>query len=68
MAFKIESDCEFDSDWIPKEKFKEIFTTKAEAVAMAIEAVDDPEIQEVRIIDVETGDVVCRTTELNYEQ
>lgn len=68
MAFKIESDYEFDSDWIPKEKFKEIFKTKAEAVAMAIEAVDDAEFQEVRVIDIETGNVVCRTTELNYEK
>ena len=39
----------------------------AAAVAMAIEGVDDPAIQEVRVVDVATGTVVWRSTEDEYE-
>ncbi|MDA8094033.1 MAG: MerR family DNA-binding transcriptional regulator, partial [Betaproteobacteria bacterium] len=41
--------------------------TEASAVAMAMEGVDDPEEQEVRVICVETGEVVWRSTEAEYE-
>jgi len=37
------------------------------AIATAIEGVDDPKIQDVRIIDVFTGEIVARTSDLDYE-
>ena len=37
------------------------------AVAIAIEGTDDPKEQEVRVICVETGEVVWRSTDEEYE-
>lgn len=49
MIYRIESDYPLTSDWLPATAF--------------IEGVDDPEEQEVRVICVETGEVVWRSTD-----
>ncbi|MDA8094956.1 MAG: hypothetical protein M0T84_13850, partial [Betaproteobacteria bacterium] len=67
MSFKIESEFPLTSDWLPAIAFTRHYDTEASAVAMAMEGVDDPEEQEVRVICVETGEVVWRSTEAEYE-
>lgn len=66
MAFRIESDYKLSSEWLPDAIFNKVFENESEAVAIAIEGVDDPEIQEVRVIDIDTGEIVRRTTDLDY--
>ncbi len=67
MTYRIESNFPLTSDWLPNSAFAEIFKNEATAVATAIEGVDDPEEQEVRVICVETGEIVWRSTEEEYE-
>jgi hypothetical protein len=67
MSYRIESDWPLTSDWLPADAFKQHYATRATAIAVAIEGVDDPEEQEVRVVCVETGEVVWRSTEEEYE-
>jgi hypothetical protein len=66
-GYRIESDLALSSDWLPPDAFSRIYEDCAVAVAMAIEGVDDPAIQEARVVDVATGTVVWRSTEDEYE-
>ena len=52
---------------MPPDAFSRVCEDCAVAVAMAIEGVDDPAIQEVRVVDVAMGTVVWRSTEDEYE-
>ena len=67
QGFKIESDCPLVSDWLPAIVFTHIYPTRSAAIVVAIEGVDDPEDYEVRVVDMETGKVVWRSTEEEYE-
>lgn len=67
MTYRIESEYPLESDWLPKHVFRQVFDSESSAVAIAIEGVDDPEEQEVRVVCVETGEVVWRSTEAQYE-
>jgi hypothetical protein len=73
-GYRIESDLALSSDWLPPDAFSRTYdafsrTYKdcAVAVAMAIEGVNDPAIQEARVVDVAMGTVVWRSTEDEYE-
>ena len=66
-GYRIESDLTLSSDWLPSDAFSRTYTDRAVAVATAIEGVDDPAIQEVRVVDVCTGTVVWRSTDDEYE-
>jgi hypothetical protein len=66
-GYRIESDLALSSDWLPPDAFSRIYEDCAVAVAMAIEGVDDPAIQEARVVDVAMGTVVWRSTEDEYE-
>lgn len=67
MTYRIESDSPLNSDWLPAGAFLQHFGDRSAAVAIAIEGVDDPDEQEVRVVCVETGEVVWRSTEEEYE-
>ena len=64
---RIESDLTLASDWLPSDAFSRTYTDRAAAVATAIEGVDDPAIQEVRVVDAGTGTVVWRSTDDEYD-
>ena len=66
-GYRIESDLALSSDWLPPDAFCRTYKDGAAAVAMAIEGVDDPATEEVRVVDVATGTVVWRSTEDEYE-
>lgn len=66
-GYRIESDLTLSSDWLPSDAFSRTYTDRAAAVATAIEGVDDPAIQEVRVVDAGTGTVVWRSTDDEYE-
>ena len=66
-GYRIESDLALASDWLPSDAFSRTYRDRAAAVATAIEGVDDPAIQEVRVVDVSTGTVVWRSTDEEYE-
>jgi hypothetical protein len=66
-GYRIESDLALSSDWLPPDAFSRTYEDCAVAVAMAIEGVDDPAIQEARVVDVAMGTVVWRSTEDEYE-
>jgi hypothetical protein len=65
-GYRIESELALASDWLPSEAFGRTYRDRAVAVATAIEGVEDPTIQEVRVVDVGTGTVVWRSTD-EYE-
>lgn len=65
--YRIESDRPLSSEWLPADAFSQTYRDRAAAVATAIEGVDDPAKQEVRVVDVDTGAVVWRSTDHQYE-
>lgn len=67
MSYRIESDFQLSSDWLPRNAFEQHYDNESAAIAIAIEGVDDPEEQQVRVIRVETGEVVWRSTDEEYE-
>jgi hypothetical protein len=67
MTYRIESDHPLESDWMPAKAFTQHYEDLSAAVATAIEGVDDPAEQEVRVVCVESGEVVWRSTEEEYE-
>ena len=66
-GFRIESQYKLESDWLPESAFKSMYSDISSAVAIALEGVDDPEEQEVCVIDVATEEVVWRSTDEKYE-
>ncbi len=67
MSYRIESHYLLTSHWLAKGAFTAHFENKATAITTAIEGVDDPQKQEVRGVCVETGAVVWRSTQAEYE-
>ena len=67
MTYKIESDLPLSSDWLPAAAFAHHYECRAMAVATAIEGVDDPAEEEVRVICVETGEIVWCSTNEQFE-
>ena len=66
-TYRIESSYRRTSDWLPAEAFTHIHNDSSLAVATAIEGVDDPAEQEMRVVCVEDGEVVWRSTDHQYE-
>ncbi|OLM09418.1 hypothetical protein Ae706Ps2_6439 [Pseudonocardia sp. Ae706_Ps2] len=66
-GYRIEADVELSSDWLPAAAFTMIYPTVEAAIPVAIEGVDDAEIDEVRIVAVGTGRVAWRSTEEEFE-
>jgi hypothetical protein len=64
---RIESSHNLESDWLPASAFIAVYSDAASAVATAIEGVDDPAGQEGRVVCVERGEIVWRSTEYEYE-
>lgn len=64
---RIQRDLTLASDGLPSDAFSRTSTDRAAAVATAIEGVDDPAIQEVRVVDAGTGTVVWRSTDDEYD-
>ncbi|WP_405065608.1 hypothetical protein OG558_27460 [Kribbella sp. NBC_01510] len=65
--YRIESDVELSSDWLPPEAFSTLYASQPAAVATAIEGVGAPEVDEVRVVDAATGQVVWGSTEHAFE-
>ncbi|WP_226363106.1 hypothetical protein [Pseudonocardia sp. ICBG1142] len=66
-GYRIEADVELSSDWLPASAFTMVYPTMDGAIATAIEGVEDPEVDEVRIVHVATGWVVWRSTDEEFE-
>jgi len=66
-TYKIESDFILQSDFLSQTVFTKHYDNIADAIAIAIEGVDDPEEQEVRIICIQTNEIIWRSTEMEYE-
>ena len=67
MRYRIEADFPLRSDWMPQKAFIQHYDDRSLAIATAIEGVCDPSEEEVRVVCVETGEVVWRSTEEDYE-
>ena len=65
--YRIESSWPLESDWLSSAALSQHYEDRAVAVATAIAGVDDPQEQEVRVVCVETGEVVWRSTQEEYE-
>jgi hypothetical protein len=65
--YRIESDVALSSDWLPAGVFERTYTDLSWAIATAIEGVDDPAVEEVRVVEVSTGAVVWRSTDEEYD-
>ncbi len=66
VSYRIESDFPLASDGLPADVFTRHYSDRSAAIAMAIEGVDDPKKQEVRVVRVGTGEVVWRSTDASY--
>jgi tRNA A37 threonylcarbamoyladenosine synthetase subunit TsaC/SUA5/YrdC len=66
--YRVESDIHLTSDWLPPEEFNQVFSDWSNAVPLAIEGVEDPAHEEVRIVDIDTGEVMWRSTEELFEE
>jgi len=66
-TYRIESSYKLESDWLSVEAFTHVYSDESAAVATAIEGVEEPGEQEVRVVCVETGEVVWRSTDHAYE-
>jgi hypothetical protein len=66
-TYRIESSHKLSSDWLPASEFTRAYSNSSEAVATAIEGVEDPGEQEVRVVCVEDGEIVWRSTDHEYE-
>lgn len=67
VGFRIESQFELTSDWLPESEFTKTFSEQTAAIATALEGVDDPEKQEVCVVDINTNKVIWRSTDEEYE-
>lgn len=67
MSYRIESAFNLESDWLPAKAFVQHYEDRSAAIATAIEGVDDPAEQEVRVVCVETDEVVWRSTDEEYD-
>ncbi|MDR2787917.1 MAG: hypothetical protein LBD06_06095 [Candidatus Accumulibacter sp.] len=67
MKYRIEADFPLQSDWLPAKVFSRHHDSVSAAKAIAIEGVDEPGEGEARVICVETGEVVWRSTDEEYE-
>jgi hypothetical protein len=67
MAYRLYSEYKLESDWLPTSEFSRIFDCQAGAIATAIEGVDDPEEQQVLVIDIDTGETVWDSTQESYQ-
>ena len=67
MSYRIESSIKLTSDWLPKTAFTDHYENSSEAVAIAIEGVDNPAEDEVRVVEVESGKVIWSSLEEEYE-
>jgi hypothetical protein len=65
--YRNESDVELSSEWLPASAFTTVYDSQSVAVATAIEGVDDPSVDEVRVVDTATGRVVWTSTEVDFE-
>jgi len=63
----MKSSHKLESDWLPASAFSRAHDDCSTAVATAIEGVDEPADQEVRVVWVETGEIVWRSTDHEYE-
>lgn len=67
MPFILKSEYKLESDWLAASEFARTFERLSEAVATAIEGVDEPDVQQVLVIDTETGKPVWDSTQATYE-
>ena len=67
MKYGIEADVPLSSDWMPQKAFTQHYDNLPAAIATAIEGACDPKEEEVRVVCIETGEVVWRSTEEDYE-
>lgn len=49
MSYRIEADFSLKSEWLPADAFTRHYAERPAAVATAIEGLDDPKEQEVRL-------------------
>jgi len=61
-TYRMESSHKLESDWLPASAFSRAHDDCSTAVATAIEGVDEPAEQEVRVVCVETGEIVSQIT------
>ena len=66
-SYRIESKFKLTSDFLPPTEFTRTHTSRARAVATAIEGVDDPKVQQVLVLDANTGSVVWDSTQEDYQ-
>jgi hypothetical protein len=66
-GFRIKSDVDLKSDWLPTVAFDAVYRDRSAAVATAIEGVEDPANEEVSVVDIDTGTVVWRSIDEEWE-
>jgi len=67
QTYRIESSYKLRRDWFPASEFTRAYNDLSMAVATAIEGVEDPAEQEVRVVCIEDGKIVWRSTDHECE-
>lgn len=66
-TYRIESSHKLTSDRLPASAFTSISNDRSMAAATALDGVDERGEQEVGVVCIETGEVVWRSTDHDYE-
>jgi hypothetical protein len=67
MKYRIEADFALSSEWMPQKALTQHYDYLPSAIVTAIEGASDPKEEEVRVVCVETGEGVWRSSEKDYE-
>lgn len=68
MRYRLESQYALKSDWLPDKAFTRTFLDIADAISTAIEGTEDPLECPVRVVCVETGEVVWDSAKEKFEE
>ncbi len=60
-TYRIESRHPLLGHLLPGSSFKRLFANRSLAVALAVKSVDDPTRQQVRVVNIASGEVVFET-------
>jgi hypothetical protein len=60
-AYRIESKHPLLGHLLPGSTFKHLFSDRSLAVATAVKSVDDPTCQQVRVVHIDSGEIVFET-------
>jgi hypothetical protein len=64
--FRIESRDPLRGSLLPSASFRQLYTDRSLAVAVAVKSLTDPTRQDIRVVHIPSGEVVFQTSAINH--